>query len=108
MLSQLRTFRGSSTGELDEGLLRLLSECYIQMSCCRWIQVIEVMNHIEQVFVNLNLVKGLKKMKMVEVIHKGRTTSRMINKVMPILQELNQRVTTWSLVPPLLHIWIYN
>jgi hypothetical protein len=33
VLSQLKTIRGSRTGELDEGLLRLLSECYIQMNC---------------------------------------------------------------------------
>jgi hypothetical protein len=54
------------------------------------------------------LVKRLKKMKMVEVVHKGRTTSWMMNKAMPTLQELNQRVTDWRLVPPLLDIWIYN
>jgi hypothetical protein len=64
------------------------------------------MNHIEQVFVNLNFVKVLK-MAMVEVMHKSRTTSRMINKTMPILQELNPRVTDWRAVPPLLDIWIY-
>ena len=79
---------------------------HIQMNCGSRIHAIEVMNRIEQVFINLNLVKGLKKMEMVEVIHKGRTTSRMINKVMPILQELNPRVTDWSMVPPLFDIWI--
>jgi hypothetical protein len=62
------------------------------------------MNSIKQVFVDLNLVKGLKKIKKVEVIHKGRTTCWMINKAMPILQELNQRVTDWSMVPPLYDI----
>ena len=46
-------------------------------------------------------------MKMVEVIHKGRTTSLMIKKAMPILQALNPRVTDWSMVPPLFDIWIY-
>ncbi len=44
---------------------------------------------------------------MVEVIHKGRTTSLMINKAMPILQELNPRVTDWSMAPPLYDIWIF-
>jgi hypothetical protein len=72
VLSQLRTIRGSKTRELDEIPLRLLSACYIQMNCCRQIHVIAVtvlvINRIEQVFVNLKLVKGLKKMKMVEVI----------------------------------------
>jgi hypothetical protein len=64
VLSQLRTIRGSRIGELDEGILRLLSECYRQMNSGRRIHVIEVMNRIEQVFVELNLVKGLKRMKM--------------------------------------------
>ena len=55
----------------------------------------------------LNSVKGLEKIKMVDVIHKGGTTSQMINKAMPILQELNLRVADWSMVPPLYDIWIY-
>jgi hypothetical protein len=83
VLSQLRTIRGSRTGKLDEWILRLLSECYIQMNCRRRIHAIEVMNRIEQVFLKLNLVEGLKKMKMVEVTHKGRFTSQMINKQCP-------------------------
>ncbi len=65
------------------------------------------MNRIKQVFVDLYLVKGLKKDKMVEIIRKGKTTSWKINKVILILQELNQRVTKWSMVPPLYDIWIY-
>ncbi len=79
----------------------------LPLNCCHRIHAIEVMNGITQVFMNLNLVKGLKKMKMVEVIHKGRTTSRMINKAIPILQESSLRVTDWSMVPPLFDIWIY-
>ncbi len=50
---------------------------------------------------DLNLVKRVKKNKMVEVIYKGKTTTWMQNIVMPILQELNPRVTDWSLVPPI-------
>ncbi len=69
--------------------------------------VIEVMNRIEQVFVELNLVKGLKRMKIVEVTHKERTTSWMVNKAMPLLKEFNLRVTEWRTFPPLLDIWIY-
>ncbi len=67
----------------------------------------EVMTSIEQVFVDLKLVKRLKKTKMVEVNHKGKTTTWMLNIAMPILQELNLRVTDWSLVPPIYDIWIY-
>ncbi len=53
VLSQLRTIRGSRTGELDDGILRLLSECYYKMnSGCR-IHVIEVMNCVEQVFMEV-------------------------------------------------------
>ncbi len=54
----------------------MLSECYYQMHSGRRVHVIEVMNRIKQVFVELNLVKGLKRMKMVEVTHKGRTTKQ--------------------------------
>jgi hypothetical protein len=73
------------------------------------IHVIEVMNPMQQVFVNLNLVSGLKRMKMVEVIHtgKGRTTSWMVNNSIPFLKELNPRVTDWQMIRPLLDIWIY-
>jgi hypothetical protein len=67
----------------------------------------EVMTRIEQVFIDLNLVKGLKKNKLVEVIHKGKTTSWMTNIAMPISKEFNTRVTDLSLVPPLYDIWIY-
>ncbi len=67
----------------------------------------EVMNRIEQVFVNLNLVKSLKKKKMVEVIHKGKITTWMTNIVIPIFKELNLMVRDWSRVPPLYDIWIY-
>ena len=66
--------------------------------------MIEVMNHIEQVFVELNLVKDLKRMKMVEVTHKEWTTSWMVNKAMPFLKEFNPRVTEWRAVSPLLDI----
>ncbi len=44
---------------------------------------------------------------MVEVTHKGRTTSWTVNKAIPFLKEFNQRVTEWRTVPPLLDIWIY-
>ncbi len=84
--------RGSETGELDESLLRLLSECNIQMNCFRRMHSMEVMNCIKQVFVDLNLVKSLKKNKMVEVNHKGRTTTWMTNIVIPILKELNPMI----------------
>ncbi len=58
VLSQFRTIRGSRTAELIENLLRLQSECYIQMDCGRRIHAIEVMillmNRIEQAFVNVS------------------------------------------------------
>jgi hypothetical protein len=56
----------------------------------------EVMTRIEQVFIDLNLVKSLKKNKMVEVIHKGKTKTWMTNIVMPILKEFNLTVKDWS------------
>ena len=109
VLSHLRTIRGSRTAELDDGILRLLSECYYPMNSDRRIHAIEVMNRIEQLelSVEFNLTKGFKRMKMVEVTHKGRTTSWMVNKAMPFLKEFNLRVTEWRTVPPLLDIWIY-
>jgi hypothetical protein len=107
MLCQLRTIRGSETGELDENLLRLLSECNIQMNCCCQTHPMEVMTRIEQVFIDLNLVKSLKKNKMVEVIHKGKTTTWMTSIAKPILRELNPTIKDWSTVPPLYNIWIY-
>ncbi len=39
----------------------------------------EVMTRIEPVFVDSNLVQGLKKNKKVEVIHKGKTATWMTN-----------------------------
>jgi hypothetical protein len=48
------------------------------------------------VFIDLSLVKSLKKNKMVEVIHKGKTTTWMTNIVMPILKEFNLTVKDWS------------
>jgi hypothetical protein len=50
----------------------------------------EVMTRIEQVFVDINLVKRLAN-KMVQVIHKGRTTTWMTNIAIPIIKELNLR-----------------
>ncbi len=46
---------------------------------------------------------------MVEVIHKGETTTWMTNivPVIPILKELNPAIREWSTVPPLYDIWIY-
>ncbi len=67
----------------------------------------EVMTRIEQVSVDLNLVKSLKKNKMVEVIDKRKTTTWMTNITIPILKELNLTVKDCSLVPPLYDIWIY-
>ena len=50
-------------------------------------------------FVDLNLIKSLKRNKMAEVIHKGKTTTWMTNIVIPIWQELNPtikgRKATW-------------
>ena len=50
MLCQLRTISISETGltgELDESLLRLLSECNIQMNCSQWMHLMEVMTCIK-------------------------------------------------------------
>ncbi len=68
LLCQLRTIRGSETGELDKSPFSLLSECNIQMHYGWFTHLMEVMTRIKQVFVDLNLVKSLKKNKMVEVI----------------------------------------
>ncbi len=65
------------------------------------------MTRIEQVFVDLNLVKDLKKNKMVEVIHKGKITTWRTNITISILNELNTTIKYWSTVPPLNDIWIY-
>jgi hypothetical protein len=79
LLCQLRTIQGSGIGELTERLLGLLSECNIQMNRCLLTHLMEVMTRIEQVFVDLNLVKRLKKIQVVEVISKGKTTTWMKN-----------------------------
>jgi hypothetical protein len=84
MLCQLRTICESETGVLDENLFRLLSECNIQMNCGSRTHTMEVIIRIEQVFVDLNLVKSLKKKKMVEVIQKGKTTAWMADIAIPI------------------------
>ncbi len=68
----------------------------------------EATTSIEQVFIDLNLLKSLEKNKMVEVIHKGKTTTWMTNIATPILKELNQVIRKWSTVPPLYDIWIYD
>jgi hypothetical protein len=61
-------FRGEKGG-MD--ILRVLSECTYQMYCCLLPSPMRVMNHIKQVLVELNLVKGLKKKHMVKVIANG-------------------------------------
>ncbi len=58
--------------------------------------------------VDLNLVESLKKNKMVEVIHKGRTTTWMTNIAIPIIKELNPLRKEWSMVQPLYDTWIHN
>ncbi len=74
------TFRGGKSAYIT---LTVLSDCKTQMNCCqRLLPPMEVMNFIEQVFINLNfkLVKGLKKNSVVEVIAKSHTTTWMKNK----------------------------
>jgi hypothetical protein len=68
----------------------------------------EVTTYIEQVFqvVDIKLVQSLKKNEMVEVIHKGKTTTWMTKIVIPIFKELNPTIKDWSSVPPLYDIWI--
>jgi hypothetical protein len=44
---------------------------------------------------------------MVEVIHKGKTTTWMTNIVMPILKEFNLTVKDWSWEPLLYDIWLF-
>ncbi len=107
MVCQLRTIRGSETGQLDENLLRLLSECNIQIPCCRRTHQMEVRTRIEQVLFDLKLVNSLKKNKMVEFIHKGQTKTWTMNIVIPISSELDPTIKDWSTVPPLCDIWIY-
>jgi hypothetical protein len=57
--------------------LRVLSECTYQMYCGQRIPLIEVMNCIEQVFVDFNLVKGLKKNRIKKFIVNDQVSTRM-------------------------------
>ncbi len=49
----------------------------------------EVMNYIEQVFITLNLAKGLKKNRVVEVMAQGFTTTCMGSNQLGPISELN-------------------
>ncbi len=76
-----------------------MSECIRQMNCSKRLPPMEVMTFIKQVFVDLNLVKGLKKNQVVEVISKGRTTTWMKSLTIGIISELNPRRSGMLMVP---------
>jgi hypothetical protein len=68
----------------------------------------DVMTHIQQVFIDLNLVKRLKKIQVVEVISKGKTTTWMKTITIPIIKELNPIRQELPLVPNQYYTWVYN
>ncbi len=59
----------------------------------------EVMNRIEQVFLNLNLVKGLKKNCMVKVIVNGQVTTRIKNNQLGLISKLNPQQSGLMMKP---------
>ncbi len=56
----------------------------------------EVMTGIKQVFVDLNMVRGLKKNQVVEVISKGKTTTRMKNIMIGIIKAGSSTHADWN------------
>ncbi len=80
-------------GGLAEGIHRVLSECTeaYHIYCGQQLPLMEVMTciQVEQVFVDFNFVKGLRKNSMVKVIVKGRVTTRMKNNQLGLISELN-------------------
>ncbi len=63
-------------------------DCYHQIKQGRRMYPIDIMNRIEQTFVNLNLVKGLRRNQVVLATEKGRVTTRMRNKTLQLVSEL--------------------
>jgi hypothetical protein len=61
VISQLRVNAKNGTGELQNDILTVLVDCCHQIKQGRRMDPIDVMNRIEQTFVNLNLEKGLRR-----------------------------------------------
>jgi hypothetical protein len=67
----------------------------------------EAMTHIKQAFVDLNLVKAFRKIQVVEVISKGKTTNRIKNSTIETIKELNPLRSEPPIVPNEYDTWVY-
>ncbi len=76
----------SGSAGLVEGILRTYQVYY-----CQGLPRMEVVNSIKQVFVELNLVKGLKKNHKVKVIINGLVSTMIKNNQLGLISELNLR-----------------
>jgi hypothetical protein len=82
---QLKMILVTEAGIFLDRILTVLSGCQVQMFYGQRLPPMKVTNLILQVFVNLNLVKDLKKNRVVEVIANGSTTTWMKNNTLGLI-----------------------
>ena len=94
-------------GKLQDELLEVLLGFQSQTYSCRQMFPIDVLTRIENAFADLGMLKGSKQNNIVILIVKGRLTTRMKNKQLGFISELNPRRSGLVGVPREFNSWTF-
>ena len=105
--NQLKAIQELELGPLRDRLLTVIVKCLVETSNGRRMHPMDVMNSIGDAFGKLHMIKGSKKDNIVQMIVKGRLTTRMKNYNLDFSSELNPRQVGLEGVPREYDIWLF-
>ncbi len=110
IFSQLKAIHEPETGEPRDKISMVLTECILQMYSDHQLPQMEVMNRIKQTFINLELLKGLKKSNVKQTIVRGPMTTRMRNTELALVVLVIHKVHNLHNIHalPAFHVGLHN